>query len=198
MRCVVVLFGRGPRILPRNNPIYNDSYGLQGLSEQLDRLAGGAVQTASSFLGSVAQGHLSVSIDLQRVGTKLYRFNGMVEGFSLPAISTRMIRYRKPWLLSKTNWTAQRCGCASDSGTVCRSKVKVRQGRGSTWVTRPWTFPISRRNTLASYMKAARLRTAKCRSRRANRVCEHGDQPALPFHDWRRWRTARYLPCSPS
>lgn len=41
MRCVVILFAEARDLLPRDNRIYYDSYSLQGLREQLDRLAGG-------------------------------------------------------------------------------------------------------------------------------------------------------------
>ncbi|MBL0158883.1 MAG: hypothetical protein IPP47_17510 [Bryobacterales bacterium] len=41
MRCVVVLFAEARELLPRTDPIYNDSYSLQGLRGQLDRMAGG-------------------------------------------------------------------------------------------------------------------------------------------------------------
>jgi len=40
MRCVVILFAEARDLLPRDNPIYHYSYGIQGLQEQLDRLAG--------------------------------------------------------------------------------------------------------------------------------------------------------------
>ena len=41
MRCVVVLFAEARELLPRTDPVYNDSYSLQGLRAQLDRMAGG-------------------------------------------------------------------------------------------------------------------------------------------------------------
>lgn len=41
MRCVVVLFAEARDLLPRTDPVYNDSYSLQGLRDQLDRMAGG-------------------------------------------------------------------------------------------------------------------------------------------------------------
>ena len=41
MRCVVILFAEARQLLPRDNPIYNQSYSLQGLREELSRLAGG-------------------------------------------------------------------------------------------------------------------------------------------------------------
>jgi hypothetical protein len=40
MRCVVVLFAEARDLLPRNHPIYHNSYGLQGLQEQLERFSG--------------------------------------------------------------------------------------------------------------------------------------------------------------
>jgi hypothetical protein len=41
MRCVVVLFAEARGLLPISDPVYNDSYSLQGLRTQLDRMAGG-------------------------------------------------------------------------------------------------------------------------------------------------------------
>ena len=41
MRCVVVLFAEARELLPRTDPVYNDSYSIQGLRSQLDRMAGG-------------------------------------------------------------------------------------------------------------------------------------------------------------
>ena len=42
MRMVVVLFAEARNLLPRDNAIYHDSYGLQGLREALDRVGGDA------------------------------------------------------------------------------------------------------------------------------------------------------------
>ncbi|MFI5246762.1 MAG: hypothetical protein ACHQQR_16130, partial [Gemmatimonadales bacterium] len=44
MRCVVILFAEARDLLPRDNAIYHGCYGLQGLREQLARLAGGRVE----------------------------------------------------------------------------------------------------------------------------------------------------------
>jgi hypothetical protein len=41
MRCVVVLFAEARGLLPREEKMYEDSYGIQSLREQLDRIAGG-------------------------------------------------------------------------------------------------------------------------------------------------------------
>jgi hypothetical protein len=42
MRCVVILFAEARDLLPRENPIYHNSYGIQGLREQLGRAAEGS------------------------------------------------------------------------------------------------------------------------------------------------------------
>ena len=52
MRCVVVLFAEARELLPRALPIYNDSYSIQGLREQLDRMAGG--RSVASLQGQVS------------------------------------------------------------------------------------------------------------------------------------------------
>ena len=55
MRCVVVLFAEARELLPRTDPIYNDSYSLQGLRGQLDRRQEGAPPIRSAING--APGH---------------------------------------------------------------------------------------------------------------------------------------------
>jgi hypothetical protein len=52
MRCVVVLFAEARELLPRALPVYNDSYSIQGLREQLDRMAGG--RSVASLQGQVS------------------------------------------------------------------------------------------------------------------------------------------------
>jgi hypothetical protein len=41
MRCVIVLFAEARELLPRTNPIYEQSYGLQALRVELERQSGG-------------------------------------------------------------------------------------------------------------------------------------------------------------
>jgi hypothetical protein len=41
MRCVVVLFAEARELLPRTNPVYEQSYGLQALRVELERQSGG-------------------------------------------------------------------------------------------------------------------------------------------------------------
>lgn len=46
MRMVVVLFAEARELLPRSLPVYEDSYGLQGLRASLERIASGAGRSA--------------------------------------------------------------------------------------------------------------------------------------------------------
>ncbi len=46
MRCIITLFAEARALLPVDNPVYQQSYSLEGLRQQLDRRAGGAWQRA--------------------------------------------------------------------------------------------------------------------------------------------------------
>ena len=49
MRLVVTLFAESRDLLPRDNPLYHESYGLHGLLERLERAAAGGRNLAGSF-----------------------------------------------------------------------------------------------------------------------------------------------------
>ena len=49
MRLVVILFAESRDLLPRDNPLYHQSYGLHGLRERLERAAARGGSLASSF-----------------------------------------------------------------------------------------------------------------------------------------------------
>ncbi len=49
MRLVVILFAESRDLLPRDNPLYHESYGLHGLLERLERAAARGRSLASSF-----------------------------------------------------------------------------------------------------------------------------------------------------
>ena len=49
MRLVVILFAESRDLLPRDNPLYHESYGLQGLLERLERAAARGGDLAGSF-----------------------------------------------------------------------------------------------------------------------------------------------------
>ena len=49
MRLVVILFAESRDLLPRDNPLYHESYGLHGLLERLERTAARGANLAGSF-----------------------------------------------------------------------------------------------------------------------------------------------------
>jgi hypothetical protein len=55
MRMVVVLFAEARELLPRDNPRYESSYGLQGLRASLERVSGGARARRSLYHGAWAR-----------------------------------------------------------------------------------------------------------------------------------------------
>ncbi|MEG4911493.1 Eco57I restriction-modification methylase domain-containing protein [Microcoleus sp. B7-D4] len=142
MRCVVILFAEARDLLPRNNPIYHGSYGIQGLREQLDRLAGGraterlrngfsAWPRLLALFQLVYQGCSHEALPVPRYGGGLFT-PGNPD--AKDAILRSLSAFEHPE------------NAPSDAviyrilELLCRSKVKVRQGRSTTWVEAPVDF----------------------------------------------------------
>jgi len=142
MRCVVILFAEARDLLPRNNPIYHSSYGIQGLREQLDRLAGGraterlrngfsAWPRLLALFQLVYQGCSHEALPVPRYGGGLFT-PGNPD--AKDAILRSLSAFEHPE------------NAPSDAviyrilELLCRSKVKVRQGRSTTWVEAPVDF----------------------------------------------------------
>ncbi|QIZ71677.1 SAM-dependent DNA methyltransferase [Oxynema aestuarii AP17] len=142
MRCVVILFAEARNLLPRENPIYHESYGIQGLRELLTRQAGGragerlrnsfsAWPRLLSLFRLVYSGSAHPELIVPRYGGKLF-----VPGDSLSSdpIARALAIFENP------------ANSPSDAMVyrmlelLTRSKVKVRQGRRSTWVEAPVDF----------------------------------------------------------
>lgn len=142
MRCVVILFAEARDLLPRNNPIYYSSYGIQGLREQLNRLAGGraaerlrngynAWPRLLSLFRLIYQGCAHEALPILRYGGGLFTpGNANARDPILRALAAFEHPAHTP----------------SDAVVyrilefLCSSKVKVRQGRSSTWVPAPVDF----------------------------------------------------------
>lgn len=144
MRMVVVLFAEARDLLPRENPIYHASYGLQGLRELLDRFTGAAATERLRYrygawpriLGLfrlVYEGSHHQALPVPRYGGGLF-----ASGSSTAAepIQRALAVFEN----------AHHDHMPSDAvvqeilGLLCRSRVKVRQGQGSTWVDAPVDF----------------------------------------------------------
>lgn len=144
MRMVVVLFAEARDLLPRDNPIYHGSYGLQGLRELLDRFAGGAALERlrhrygawPRILGLfrlVYEGSHHQALPVPRYGGDLFA----------PGNSTAAEQIQRALAVFEN---ALHDHMPSDAvvqeilGLLCRSRVKIRQGQGSTWVDAPVDF----------------------------------------------------------
>lgn len=182
MRCVVILFAEARDLLPRDNPIYHNSYGIQGLREQLDRMAGGRVSERlrrqygawGRLLGLfrlVYRGCPHQALLVPRYGGGLFEPG---DPQSVDPVSRALAVLEDP----------QRG--ISDAAVyrilelLCRSKVKVRQGQGSILVEAPVDFS----DLSSEYIGILYEGLLDFELRRAAEVTVFlnlGDQPALPL-----------------
>ncbi len=142
MRLIVVLFAEARDLLPRDNPRYHGSYGLQGLRESLDAVGrgSGAERLRHRFGGwprilglfrLVHEGSPHEALPVLRYGGGLFEPGDRTAGDPVRrALAVLEDRQRAP----------------SDAVVhqvlelLTRSKVKVRQGRAATWVDAPVEF----------------------------------------------------------
>ena len=136
MRCVVILFAEARNLLPRDNPIYNNSYSLQGLRELLDRTSGGrsserlrhsysAYPRILALFRLLYQGCHHEALPIPRYGGGL--FTPGSETAADPIIRALAVLENPP--RTPSDAVVYRI-----LELLCRSKVKVRQGRGNIWV----------------------------------------------------------------
>ncbi len=142
MRMVVVLFAEARNLLPQDNPIYHDSYGLQGLRESLDRVGGGAGAErlrhryaawarVLSLFRLVYEGSPHESLPILRYG------GGLFEPGTMDATEPvlRALSLFEDLQSAPTDDTVHRV-----LNLLTRSRVKVRQGKRSTWIEAPVDF----------------------------------------------------------
>jgi hypothetical protein len=157
MRCVVILFAEARDLLPRDNPIYHSAYGLQGLREQLDRRAGGraaerlrqGVSAWSRLLALfklVDEGCAHEALPVPQYGGGLFEPGNAA---SRDPILRALSAFENP------SHTPSDASVYRILELLCRSKVKVRQGRRSTvGGSSSRFFRFSRRSISAFSMKA--------------------------------------------
>ncbi len=142
MRCVVILFAEARDLLPRDNPIYHNSYGIQGLREQLDRLAGGRAEERLRNHHS-AWARLLALFRLVYSGCPHPKLP--VLGYGGGLFSPGSANSPDPILRSLSVFENPRYA-PSDAVVLrilellCRSKIKVRQGRSNRLVEAPVDF----------------------------------------------------------
>jgi len=144
MRAVVVLFAeaRQDDLLPRNNPIYEASYGLSSLREQLDRLAGGRGSDRLRHSYS-AWPRLLALFDLLYHGSgheklPVTRYGGGLfmpgDANSRDGVLRALAAFEHP-SNEPTDAAVHRM-----LELLTRSPVKVRQGKTTRWVEAPVDF----------------------------------------------------------
>ena len=141
MRLVVVLFAEARDLLPRDNPQYHRSYGLQGLRDELARAAGGRAERLRHRFSSwprllglfrlVATGSGHDELPIPAYGGGLFEL-GLAD--SSDAVSRALSAFES----ADNVITDETVRAIIDLLTT--SPVKVRQGRGSTTVMSPVDF----------------------------------------------------------
>ena len=142
MRAVVILFAESRDLLPRENPVYDEGYGLNGLFGQLAQRNVGAASMGEAFgawprvlalFRLVSSGSHHPDLPVTAYGGELFapgRSDGDGVSRSLYVFETECFKN----------------GIVSDRAVfnvlnlLMRTKARIRQGTGSMWVTVPVDF----------------------------------------------------------
>lgn len=183
MRCVVILFAEARELLPLTNPPYHQSYGLQGLREQLDRRAGGRPERLRHSFS--AWPRLLALFRLVYFGSDhgdlaVPRYGGGLFAPGDPADTDPVQRALTAF--------ERLDPCPSDAAVyrllalLTRSQVKVRQGRGATWVEAPVDFSdLSSEYIGILYEGLLDFELRRAEASEPLLFLNLGDQPALPL-----------------
>lgn len=142
MRCIITLFAEARGLLPVDNRIYQQAYSIDGLRQQLDRRAGGRgserlAQGRSAWPRLVAlfnliyQGSAHEALPILQYSGGLFRPGrvetqvGMEHALALLEAPSNQISDKQVRQILRL---------------LTRTKVRVRQGRRSTWVDGPVDF----------------------------------------------------------
>ena len=144
MRMVVVLFAESRELLPQGNALYHGSYGLTGLLEDLEKIASrGGSQLACSWTAwprmlslfrLVHQGSHHPLITVPAYGGELFA-PGSSE--SLDGVSKALAVFESA-CYDRELFPDREVHRMLDR--ITRTRIKVRQGRSSTWVLAPVDF----------------------------------------------------------
>lgn len=183
MRCVVILFAEARNLLPRDNPIYEGSYGLQGLRAQLDRFAGGSSSRLRhswwawprmlALFRLVYHGSVHPALMIPAYGGGLFE-PGDAE--SPDPILRALATFEDPSHKQlPSDWIIH-----SILELLTRSQVKVRQGNKNIWVAAPVDFS----DLSTEYIGILYEGLLDFELRRTDETflfLNVGDQPALPY-----------------
>lgn len=184
MRCVVVLFAEARGLLPITDPVYHNSYSIQGLRTQLDRVAQGRSKESLrqhvsawprliSLFRLIYEGSFHPNLNVRRYGSGLFE-PGQAD--SHDPILRAMSLFEHP------------ANAPSDSSIhhilvlLTRAWERVPQGR----TTRTVLSPIDFSDLSTEYIGILYEGLLDFQLRRAEApilFLNIGDQPALPFHE---------------
>jgi len=139
MRMVVALFAEARDLLPRENPVYYGSYGLQGLRESLDRVGSPerlrqrycAWPRVVSLFRLIYFGSHHQALPVLRYGGGLFQPG---EAGGTDPVARALAVMEDPAAAPRDSVVHEMLGL------LCQSKVRVRQGTGSVWVPTPVDF----------------------------------------------------------
>ncbi len=142
MRCIITLFAEARGLVPVDNPIYQQAYSLEGLRHQMDRRAGGRGNERLSqgrsawprligLFNLIHEGSAHERLTVPRYGGALFESgnSGSDDGIS-----------RALALLESSQNLVSDLQVHKLLRLLTRTKMKVRQGRGSRWVDAPVDF----------------------------------------------------------
>ncbi len=187
MRLVVVLFAEARELLPRNNPIYQDGYGLNGLLERLDRDAFGnpgrvardhsAWPRILSLFRLVHEGSHHPDLPVPEYGGELFAPGS--RGEAVPGLSQAL------WVFENGCFEAELLSDAEVHELLqllTRTRMRIRQGRAVSWVAAPVDFSDLSTEYIGILYEGLldyELKTAP--EQDAVVFLSVGDQPALPL-----------------
>ena len=184
MRMVVILFAEARELLPRDNPIYYSSYGLQGLRELLERAGGsaalerlrhryGAWPRVTALFRLVYDGSPHPNIPIPAYGGDLFVKGNL--GDKDP-VSRAVSVFEDPQHSPSDAVVYQLLTY------LCRSQVRVRQGKSSTWVEAPVDFSdLSSEYIGILYEGLLNYELRRVEDNDTVIFLNLGDQPALPL-----------------
>lgn len=142
MRCIITLFAEARGLLPVDNPIYQHAYSLEGLRQQLDRRAGGRgnerlTQGRSAWprliglFNLIYQGSAHEALPVPQYSGGLFA-PGDAQGSDPIARALALLE-------GPANAISDR-QVLSILRLLTRTRIRLRQGRKSTWVDGPVDF----------------------------------------------------------
>ncbi len=142
MRLVVILFAEARDLLPRDNPVYHASYGLNGLMERLQSAVGGhalshrfsAWPQVQALFTLVHDGSHLPQMPVKDYGGELFKPGSAESADGL----SRALAVFETACLKHDVLPDDDVRRMLDRMTLTR--VRIRQGRGGTWVTVPVDF----------------------------------------------------------